>query len=247
MRNRTHTGALAAATLALAVSSAATAADDFRGIWRNTWPNGNTTELTIVDIDDQGRAIGTYCHLTDRNHHRRFFFDMHPDAITARVEDGVLRIEHAKAHWAFRVDPANPNIMRMAFRLKKTVEIDLDRVETQSCAARLVQLTPPANATTPQSVADRMLDDPDQWAVGSWVGTRHTGLIIELNVLDVVDGHARGIYCNERPGPSFAARDLHPEGINARVTRNKLSFRIRDIQFSFKRTDDDTLGRTSSS
>ena len=81
-RNRIHTGALAAATLALAVSSAA-AAEDFQGIWRATWENGHETELTIVGIDDQGRAVGAYCHQTNQG--RTSYVDLHPDAILARL------------------------------------------------------------------------------------------------------------------------------------------------------------------
>ena len=39
--------------------------------------------------------------------------------------------------------------------------------------------------------------------------------------------------------------DVHPDkGLNARVTRNKVSFRINKIQFVFKRTGDDTVEAT---
>ena len=58
MRNNTRAGAVAAATLALGVSSAALAADDFRGTWRGTWPDGQTTEITVLRIDDDGNAPG---------------------------------------------------------------------------------------------------------------------------------------------------------------------------------------------
>ena len=84
-----HTGALAAATLALAVSSAATAADDFQGIWRVTWENGDETELTIVGIDDQGRAVGAYCHQTNQG--RTSYVDLHPDAILAHLDNTAAR------------------------------------------------------------------------------------------------------------------------------------------------------------
>ena len=50
-----HRGVLAAATIALA-SASATAADDFRGTFRSSWPDGQTTELTVIRLDDDGNA-----------------------------------------------------------------------------------------------------------------------------------------------------------------------------------------------
>ena len=241
-----HRGALAAATLALAASTAATAADDFRGIWRGTWDNGDTTELTVVDVVG-GHAFGTYCTQSRRNAHRHFFFDLHPEeAVAARLEDDVLRFKLGEGkhevHWVFRVDRANPDVVRLAYRYREARELDLERADAQICAARIAQLTPPAGAATPRTVADLTPDSPGHWAVGSWIGKRPNGLIIELSVLDVLDGRARGVYCNERDGPTFAALDLEPDGLDARVTRKKLSFRIHrrgsDIQFAFKRTGD---------
>ena len=77
-----HRGALAAATLVL-TSVSATATDDFQGTFRGTWPDGQTTELTVVRIDDSGNAIGAYCHRSSR-HVRHFIFDLHPeDGLTA--------------------------------------------------------------------------------------------------------------------------------------------------------------------
>ena len=54
-------------TLALGGWGSALAADDFRGIWRGTWPDGQTTELTVVRIDDDGNAHGAYCHPAHAN------------------------------------------------------------------------------------------------------------------------------------------------------------------------------------
>ena len=93
MRHRyIHRGALAAATLALA-SASATAADDFRGTFRGAWPDGQTTELTVVRIDDDGNAYGAYCHRSSRKA-RHFLFDLHtPTAgITASLDDEALRL-----------------------------------------------------------------------------------------------------------------------------------------------------------
>ena len=242
-----HRGALAAATLALVASSAATGADDFRGIWRGIWDDGITTELTVVDIDDDGYARGTYCSQSRKNNHRHFFIDLDPEkGISARLDDDVLRFAvpagEDEVHWSFRVDRANPDVVRLAYRYRETLELDLERAETQTCAARIAQLTPPAGTTNPATVAELTPDSPEHWAVGSWTGMRTTGLRIELSVLDVDGRAAKGVYCNERPGPTFAALDLEPEGLNARVTRRKLSFRIHhkrgDIQFAFQRTDD---------
>ena len=97
MRHRyIHRGALAAATLALA-SASATAADDFRGTFRGAWPDGQTTELTVVRIDDDGNAYGAYCHRSSRKV-RHFLFDLHPTAgITASLDDEALRFELGNA------------------------------------------------------------------------------------------------------------------------------------------------------
>ena len=242
MHSRTLAGAAAAA--ALAVSSAATATDDFHGIWRGIWDNGTETELTVVDIDDQGRALGAYCHLTGQG--RTTYFDLHPeDAIRAQVDDGLLRIKHHRRyqHWSFRPEDG---IVRMAVRSgdRQPREIDLERVEEQTCAARVHQLTPPPGATTGPSVADLIPDEPKHWAVGAWTASDRK-LTVELTVLDVVDGYAQGTYCNLRPGPTFGFYDVGPNAVRAKVSRTKLKFRIRDIQFSFKRDKDpDILKRT---
>ena len=95
MRNPARIAALAAATLAL--SGTSTAAADWQGVWRATWPNGHQTELTIVRIDD-GKAHGAYCHLT--NHGRTSYIDLHPDAVLAKLDNtaaNVLRIQAAFA------------------------------------------------------------------------------------------------------------------------------------------------------
>ena len=172
MRNPTRTGALASAALVLAVSSAATATDDFRGIWRGTWDNGNETELTVVDIDDQGRALGAYCHLTSQG--RTSYVDLHPeDAIRAQLDDGVLRKKHPtrNQHWSFRPEGG---IVQMAVRSgdRQPREIDLERVEEQTCAARVHQLTPPPGAITAPTVADLIPAEPEHWAIGVWTADR---------------------------------------------------------------------------
>ena len=221
MRHRyIHRGVLAAATLALA-STSATAADDFRGTFRGAWPDGQTTEITVVRIDDDGNAYGAYCHRSSRKV-RHFLFDLHPnDGVTASLEDGALRFELGDAHWAFRVDPADPDVVRMAFRRTKTNELPLERVAEQTCASRLVQLTPPADAPRRPTVADTMPDDPDHWAIGSWTVTRPTGLAVELSLFDVENGRGHGIYCNLRDGPTYTVLDVHPDnGLNAGTDQN---------------------------
>lgn len=240
---RTPKRLTAAAALALAVSSAGTAADDFQGIWRATWPDGHTTELTIVDIDDHGRALGAYCHRTNQG--RTSYVDLHPeDAILALLDDDVLLIEREKRRWSFQREG---RILRMAFRFgdREPRGIDLKPADEQTCAARVHQITPPPGAKTGPTVADLMPDEPEHWAVGTWTVT-YNGLTVELAVLDIVDGYARGIYCNLRDGPTLGFHDLDPDhGLRAKVSRTKLKLRIRDIEFSFKRTKDaDILERT---
>ena len=239
-----HYGALATATLALA-SVTATAADEFRGTFRGTWPDGQATEITVVRLDEDGNAYGAYCHLSSRATHR-FLLDLHPnDGVTARLKDGALRFALGGGKWAFRVDPADPDVVRMAFRRTETRELDLERSDKQTCASRLVQLTPPVDAPRHRTVAEAMPDDPGHWAIGSWTATRPSGLPVELSLLDVKNGRGYGIYCNLRGGPSYMVHDVHPDkGLNARVTRNKVSFRINKIQFVFKRTGDDTVEAT---
>ena len=240
MRNSTiHTGALAAAAVALGVSSAATATDDWHGTFRGNWPDGQTTELTVVRIDDGGNAYGAYCHRSSRKV-RHFLFDLHPtDGIPARLDDGALRFELGTGKWAFRLDPADPDTVRFAFRRDKTHELELQRADAQTCASRLIQLNPPAAAPPRRTVAENIPDDSDHWAIGSWTATRPTGLAVELTLFDVRKGRGHGIYCNLRDGPTFTVHDVHPEGLDAKVTRNKVKFRINDIRFEFKRTDDD--------
>ena len=104
---------------------------------------------------------------------------------------------------------------------------------------------PPPGATTAPSIAALVPDDPGHWAVGVWTVT-YGALTVELAVLDIAGGHARGIYCNLREGPTLGFHDLHPEhGIRAKVSRKKLEFKIGDSKLSFKRTKDaDILKRT---
>ena len=239
-----HRGALAAATLVL-TSVSATAADDFRGTFRGTWPDGQTTELTVVRIDDSGNAIGAYCHRSSR-HVRHFIFDLHPeDGVTASLDDGALRFELGNAKWAFRVDRADPDVVRMAFRLRETRELDLERSDGQTCASRLRQLNPPADAPMRPTIAETMPDQPEHWAIGSWTLTRPSGLVVELTIFDVKAGRGHGIYCNLRDGPTYTVLDIHPDkGLNAKVTRNKVSFRIKKVRFAFKKTGDDTVEAT---
>ena len=132
----------------------------------------------------------------------------------------------------------------MAFRRQKTRELEMARVEEQTCASRLVQLNPPADAPRRPTIAETMPDEPEHWAVGSWTATRPTGLAIELSLFDVKGGRGYGIYCNVREGPTYVVHDVHPDALNAKVTRNKVSFRIRDIRFAFKRTGEDTVEAT---
>ena len=245
MRNLNHTGATAAAIVALTLSGAATAADDFRGVWRATWPNGDQSEITIVEIDDRGRALGGSCFQTTKG--RFSYIDLHPDdAILAQLDTAdVLRIERPPRLWTFRHD-AGADVVKMRFQYgtRDPHKVDLARVEEQTCATRVRQLTPPPGAATAPSIADLVPGDPDHWAVGTWTVT-YRGLTVDLAVLDVVDRYARGIYCNLREGPTLGFHDLGPDGIRAKVSRKKLDFKIGDVRFSFKRTkDDDILRRT---
>ena len=238
MRHRyLHRGALAAAVLALALTNAA-AADDFRGTWRGTWPNGQTTELTVVRLDDEGHAYGAYCHRSSRGT-RHFLLDLHATkGVTASLDDEALRFENGGGNWAFRVDPADPDVVRMAFRRTKTNELDLKRSDEQTCASRLRQLNPPADAPRRPTVAELIPDDPDHWAIGAWTATRPAGLPIELALFDVDHNKGYGIYCNVREGPAYIVHDINPDALNAKVTRRQVSFRIGDVRFAFERTDD---------
>ena len=234
-RNRLATGA--AAVLALTFTSA-TAADDFRGTWRGTWPDGQTTEITVVRIDDDGNAYGAYCHRSSRGT-RHFLLDLHPtEGVTANLDEEALRFEIGGGKWAFRVDPAYPDVVRMAFRRTKTNELDLDRAEEQTCASRLRQLTPPADAPLRPTVAETIPDDPEHWAIGAWTATRPSGLVVEFSLFDVKGGRGHGIYCNVREGPAYIFHDINPDALNTKVTRRKASFRIGDVRFEFRRTDD---------
>ena len=88
-------------------------------------------------IDDDGNAHGAYCHLT--NDGRTSYIDLHPDA--------VLRIERPSRRWTFRLDTgADVVAMRFQFGDRPANEINLARVEEQTCAARIHQLTPPEGA-----------------------------------------------------------------------------------------------------
>lgn len=241
MRKRDRLAAGAAAALALAIS-AQVVADDFRGTWRGTWPDGQTTEITVVRLDDDGNAYGAYCHRSSRGT-RHFLLDLHPtEGITASLDGEALRFEIGGGKWAFRVDPADPDVVRMAFQRNKTRELDLERSDEQTCASRLMQLTPPADAPRRPTVTDIIPDDPAHWAIGAWTATRPSGLVVELALVDVEGNRGHGIYCNVRGGPSYVVHDIHPDGLNAKVTGRKVSFRIGTIRFEFRRTDDpDTL------
>jgi len=92
--------------------------------------------------------------------------------------------------------------------------------------------------------AETVPGDSDHWAIGSWTATRPSGLSVELTLVDVKNGRGYGIYCNLRDGPTYTVLDVHPDGLNAKVTRNKVTFRIDKIQFAFKKTSDDTVQAT---
>ena len=113
---------------------------------------------------------------------------------------------------------------------------DRTRVKAQTCAARIQQLTPPEGGAATPAVAALVPDEPEHWAVGVWTVTRDD-LSVDLAVLDLADGQARGLYCTVRDGTTLEFHDLDPEhGIRAKVTRTKLSFKIRNTRLSFKRT-----------
>ena len=232
--------AAAAAALALAWTSAS-AADDFRGTFRGTWPDGQTTEITVVRIDDNGDVYGAYCHRSSR-HVRHFLFDLHPtDGISARLEDDALRFTIGTGDWAFR-RTADPNVVRLAFRRTKTRELDLERADEQTCASRLRQVNPPTDAPPDPSVAEKIPDDPDHWAVGAWAASLPAGFTVELTLFDVKKNRGHGIYCTVGDGPTYTVVDVHPDGLDAKLTRNKIKFRLDDNRYEFKRTrEDDTL------
>ena len=225
MRTRNRLVAGTAAALALAIS-VPVVADDFRGTWQGTWPDGQTTEITVVRFDDDGDAYGAYCHRSSRGT-RHFLLDLHPtDGVTASLDGEALRFEIGGGNWAFRVDPADPDVVRMAFRRNKTRELDLQRATVQTCASRLVQLTPSADAPLRPTVAEIIPDESEHWALGAWTAARPSGLVVELALFDVKGNRGHGIYCNIRGGPSYVVHDVHPDGLNAKVTGRKVSFRI---------------------
>ena len=229
---------IGASALALSLSSAALAGDDFRGTWRGTWPDGQTTELTVVRIDDDGRAYGAYCHRSSRAT-QHFLLDLHPtEGIGSSRDDDTLRFAFEGGTWAFRVDRADPDVIAMAFRRTQTRELDMARVDEQTCASRLVQLTPPPGAPVRPTVAEALPDEPRHWAIGAWTVTGPAGRQAELTLFDMVNRRGHGLYCVLRDGPSYNVFDVHPDGLNVKVTRNKLSFQIRKVRFAFKRTDD---------
>ena len=84
------------------------------------------TEGTVVRIDDDGNAYGAYCHRSSRQV-RHALLDLHSDEHggTASLDDETLRFEIGNAKWAFWVDAADPDVVRMAFRRKDTRELDL--------------------------------------------------------------------------------------------------------------------------
>ena len=158
----------------------------------------------------------------------------------------MLRIERSDRRRTFRLDKeAEVANLRFQFQDREPRTIDLAKVEEQTCAARVHQLTPSPGASPGPSVADNIPDEPAHWAIGAWTVT-YRGLTVELAVHDVADRFARGIYCNVREGPTLGFHGLDPEhGLRAKVSRNKVQFKSRDIQFSFKRSRDaDVLKRT---
>lgn len=246
MRRPTYSGALAVATLALAVASPSIATDHLAGIWRATWPNGHATEVTIVDIDAQRRAIGSLCHQTPQG--RYSYIDLHPDAILARYDqDGdTVQINRPPRSWNFRPGD-NPNALTMSFRYAPHDPrvIDLARIDEQICAAQVHQLAPPPGATTGLSVTDTVPEDPGHWAIGVWRLTEDDKTV-ELAVTAVEDGHARGVYCNVEAGPTLGFHYLDPEtGTSAKTSRKRVRFKIGDATVTFKRTKDaDVIERT---
>ena len=239
MRTRDRLAAGVVAALALAITTTtATAADDFRGTWRGTWPDGQTTEITVVRFDDDGSAYGAYCHRSSRKV-RHFLLDLHPiEGVTTSLDGEALRFEIGGGKWAFHVDPADPDVMKFTFRRKVTRDLDMHRTEEQTCTSRLRQLTPSDDAPNGPTVAETVPDSPGHWAIGVWTATRPSGLVVELALADVKDGHGYGLYCNLRGGPSYVVYDVHPHGLDAKVSAQTVTFRIGKVRFEFRRTDD---------
>ena len=103
----TPRGARAALTATLALSTAAAADEPHHpiiGTWSGAWTRGDTSEISITRVDDDGAAYGLYCHQYPA-FHSLGVVELHPDEATkASLTSDTLRFEVGNSRIEAKLD-----------------------------------------------------------------------------------------------------------------------------------------------
>ena len=140
MRNRTHTGALAAALALTPLASNATDSP-FVGNWTGTWDNGQINEFRVVSIDDDGRATALYCAARGDG---GFYIDVTPDTIetTLKRSGKRLKFRRPKSKMRYRFTLTGDDTLTFRYTRKgKHNTLEMVRAEPSGCAARITAPT----------------------------------------------------------------------------------------------------------
>lgn len=234
---------VAATLLAAAVPLADAAETPPLGTWTG-WINDRTeNELTIHHVERGRHVHGYYCV---RRPGVFRWYDFVPGGTThgsvdarARGRNIVMRI--GKFDLRFRPHRSGKSVRFTARSEEAKHGNDLVRDTEGPCLARLHPLrsgnfeagTPPGVTVAEQVAA---APSPKHPLVGSWIGSRPSGLRIELNVIDVAPDGVTGLYCNTTT-EIWRAFDMGSGvvgGIVAAVKDQTLSWEMRDRRFTFR-------------
>lgn len=229
----------------LAVVPVANAEDHpLLGTWTGWLTQRSENELTVHHVENVKHVYGYYCV---RQPGVMRWYDFVPGGVThgsvaARARGRSIRTTIGKFHLRFR---RSGKAVSFEARRSKTGERvgqnELVRNADGPCLQRLHPLRPPnvVVATPPgATVAERIASAPNPThpIMGSWIGTRPSGLRIELNVIDVAkDGSVTGLYCNTTTD-IWRAYDLGADvaaGTVPVATDRSLSWTYHDRQFKF--------------
>ena len=120
-----------------ATSSAIAETSPFVGNWAGEWDHrkgkGQLNELTIIDVDNEGRVTALYCF--ERANGDGRYFQIKPGVIESSIKDNALRFK--KKHWGrFKYTLTNDDTLRMRFMRKgQTSTMTMVRQEPSACAS----------------------------------------------------------------------------------------------------------------
>ena len=209
------------------------------GTWSGTWTRGDTSELTITRVEGSGAVHGAYCHRYPK-WHSLGVIELHPTKATAASLSGnTLRFEIASSHIEARIDADDPGRLLLSNRRAEgdaTSMLPMTRIEAPACTAQYIGHVITEISGIGLSVAERMPEHADHELIGHWTGhDPQTSLIVELSLVEIEDGHARGVFCNAWSINSGYFYVLDPtSGFLAPVTPDTVRFDVNQVAFAFQ-------------